>query len=219
MFRSSQAVPQQICKFCLRFQSIKEKGAKVFSSNSNACAKSLYEAFTFEKLTSSYCTAYGSHVKLFGKPDLITLTLTQKVAIENLLNGQIQNQQIRFFHKFIYKNILFHVEGYERLKKRINSIVYLQNKMVISISHALIVRTLLSNHTKCILLGTRLHPINEIICQDRSVNVSSDIFCSIMEMTPECVAIYPEMIQRKCIITPYNRKLCVYSLVNSFERN
>lgn len=220
MFRSSQAVPQQICKFYLRLQSLKEKGAEVFSSNNNAlCAKSLYEAFTFEKLTSSYCTAYGVYMRLFGKPDLITLTLPQKIAVENFLNEEIQNQQVHSFHRFIYKNTLFHVEKYERMKKRVNNIICLQNKTVISITHALLIRTVVSNSTKCILLGMRFHPTNEIICQDRLNNVSSNIFCSIMERTPECVAIYPEMILCKCVVIPYNEKLCVYRLVNSLERD
>lgn len=220
MFRSSQAVPQQICKFYLRLQSLKEKGAEVFSSNNNALfAKSLYETLTFRKLTSNNCIAYGEHIRLFGKPDYITLTLTQKVAVENFLKEEIQNQQIRLFRRFIYKNILFHVEGYERMKRRINNIVRLQNKTVVSISHALIVKTLQSNQMKCILLGIRLHLINDTVCQNRSINVSSNIFCSIMEMTPECVAIFPEMIQCKCVVTPYDSKLCVYPLINSLERD
>lgn len=101
------------------------------------------------------------------------------------------------------------------MRRRINNIVYLQNKTVVSISHVLIVKILQSNHMKCILLGTRLHLlINDTICQSRSINVSSNIFCSIMEMTPECVVIFPEMIQCKCVVMPsYDSKLCKYPLV------
>lgn len=66
------------------------------------------------------------------------------------------------------------MEGYERMKRRINNIVRLQNKTVVSISHVLIVKTLQSNQMKCILLGMRLHLINDTVCQNRSINVSSN---------------------------------------------
>lgn len=219
MFRSSQAVPQQICKFYLRLQSLKDKGMEVFPPDTSSYAKTLYEAFSLRKSLSGYCTAYGENVRLFGKPTMIKLSPPEKIAVTNFLAEDI-GQDVFSYHRFIFKSKLFHVEGYERMIRRTNNVVLISNGDVITISHAILIKTISTNQTKCILIGKKMYNCNEIFCEYRSLRITSEMFASVMETTPEYVAFFPNMICDKCVVVPKHRnKFYVYPLVNSIERD
>lgn len=102
--------------------------------------------------------------------------------------------------------------------KRINNTVELQDKTLLFITHILIVKTVRSNCSHCIVLGMRLHSTNDHLYTDRILNITSGEFVHIVERTSKCVAVFPEMLLRKCIVIPHDRKLCVLPLVNGFER-
>lgn len=106
------------------------------------------------------------------------------------------------------------------MMKRRNNIVQLQNKEFLSITHIILINTAFQNKQLCILLGLKLHSTSEFLYRSRVIDITSNSIFSIVEETHELIAIYPQMMYRKCVITPYAndaRKFCCFPLVNSIE--
>lgn len=106
---------------------------------------------TFRKNKSSHCIQYGNSVRLFGASNYVSLTLNQKVQIERLIREEVINNNVLSYKRFIFKNVIFHVEAYERMKKRINNTVELRDKTLLSITHVLIVKTVRFNRLLCFI--------------------------------------------------------------------
>ncbi|XP_046400875.1 uncharacterized protein LOC124167120 [Ischnura elegans] len=219
MFQSSQAVPHQICKSYLRLQALREKASEIMETSQSNCAKLLYGKLTYAKHRSSLCENHSDYVRLFGAPDIVSLTLAQKVTVENLVGEEVYWNNAISFQRFIYKNVLFHVQSYTRMTKRVNYVVQLQNKQLIFITHALKVKTVSSNKMTCIILGVKLHQTNETLFREKSIGITSNAFPYISELTPECIAVFPEMLCNKCVLIAFENKLCIFPLVNSLERD
>ncbi|CAL1672160.1 unnamed protein product [Lasius platythorax] len=151
-----------------------------------------------------------------------TLTLREKTVVEVLVGEEILNLNIPIFKRFIHNNIiiyLYHVKGYERMIKRTNNIVQLQNKEFLSLTH-MIVNTAVSNKQLCVFLGLKLHCTGESLSRDIEISITSNSIFSIVEQTHSCVAVFPELLFKKFFITPHpndRRKFCCFPLVNSLE--
>ena len=68
------------------------------------------------------CIEYGEHLRVFGVGTNMEITDVDKLLIQQLLKKEVETQTVSF-HRFIFKNVLFHTISYQRLVKRKNSVV------------------------------------------------------------------------------------------------
>lgn len=221
MFQNSRSVPLQICKNYVRTCTLQEMVCDVLiNENCSSATQHLYEKLTLQKYALNTCVKYGNSVRLFGAPYTGSLTLTEKILIETLVEEEICNSNISFFKRFICKNVLYHTKEYQRMTKRTNHIVQLPNKDFISISKIILLNTAFRNRQLCIIVGFKFHCTGEPLYRNNRINITSNSICSIVEETNELVAIHPLQISIKCLITqhPNNvKKFCCFPLVNSLE--
>lgn len=225
MFRNSNAVPLQICKSYLRINTIKDLADEVFDDE-NYCSvvgKTLYDSLTYVRTTVKNCTHFGQTIRLLGVPTMASISLAEKVAVEHLVGEEVRNTNVPCYQRFIKSNVLFNVDSYQRITKRVNHVVVLHNSDLISITNIIKISTAVSNRQLCLVLGNKYNVLNENLSKDREINISSDAFSFIVEPTVECIAIHPDMLFKKCVVSPYpnniRRRSCVFPLANLVERD
>lgn len=117
MFRNSQAVPEQICKLYMRSKRVESSCLEVFSRpDCFENAKILYDKMNGMYHTKNYLE-YEPYFKTFGKPVQKVLTLMEQTCIEALLHENILNES-DCYKRFIFRNVLWHAENYEKLQRR-----------------------------------------------------------------------------------------------------
>lgn len=152
MFKNSRSIPLQICKNYLRTFILQEMVSHILTNNNcSSTTKQLFQKFTLQKYSMNNCLKIGNSIRLFGTPHIGTVTLIEKTVIETLLEEEIVNINISFFKRVIYKNILYHIKEFQKMTKRTNSIVQLQNKDFINITKILLVNTAVQNKQVCVL--------------------------------------------------------------------
>lgn len=219
MFRNSQAVPEQICKLYMRSKRVGSLCSEMFSKpDCFQKAKLLYN-----KMSGIYhikTLEYESHYKIFGKPVRRMLTLVEQTCIEALLHENILNKT-DCYKRFIFRNILWHAENYEKLKKRQNSTALLQNGIFIIISGIFVVRTVPNDYVRYVIIGKILNRTDIEICKTNNPTLSSNRLFHVTRITDSVVAIFPNMLYTKCIMIPYDNvdKYCIIPLVNNIERD
>lgn len=90
------------------------------------------------------------------------------------------------------------------------------------ITRILNVSTVITNRSLCVMLGFKMYLTNESLYLDRDLNITSHNFLYVTEKTNECIAIYPNMITKKCVMTPHpsnDHKFCCFPFVNLIERD
>lgn len=119
MLKNSQTVVRQICKSYLRYQSIKY--LDTFSKpDCNTTAKNVYLKM-IGKYRTGRKTAEDNHLITYGNGEDIDLKLTELISIEAIVGQNILNRAV-MYKRFVFKNILYHSNTYERMWKRNNSI-------------------------------------------------------------------------------------------------
>ncbi|XP_071639254.1 uncharacterized protein [Temnothorax longispinosus] len=203
MFRNSQAVPEQICKLYMRSKRVESLCLEVFSRpDCFENAKILYDKISGTYHTKNYLE-YGPYLKIFGKPVQRTLTLMEQTCIETLLHENILNESV-CYKRFIFRNVLWHAENYEKFQKRQNSTVLLHNGMFIIISGIFGVRTVPNNYVRYVIIGKILNRVDVEICKTNNPTLSSNRFFHITRMTDSVVAVFPDMLNSKCVKILYD---------------
>lgn len=108
-------------------------------------------------------------MKIFGKSKDITLSLSQKLLVEQLLQ-QTVSEEVKSFQRFSYKNILYHSSKYSRLIKRNNSTVILNNGELMVISDLILINTP-DLRIHYVVLGKKLQIMNEEICKHKGISM------------------------------------------------
>lgn len=85
------------------------------------------------------------------------------------------------FKRFIHNNILYHVKRYERMIKKSNNIIQVQDKEFLFLTHIIIVNTTISNKQLCVFLGLKLHCTSEFLSKDIEISITSNSIFSIVE--------------------------------------
>lgn len=222
MFKSSNAIPEQICKSYLRYKSVEQLSTTAFSRrNCSQDAKNLFKRMS-EVFRPQRCITYGSDLRLFGKSVQIQLSVIEKTEIEALIREEIQNYAEKF-DRFIFLQTLWHTESYKLLKKRHNSTVELQDGSFVTLQSILGIRTTLSNELKYIIIGKRLQPSNEVICSTQQYRITSKNLFVIATATENITAFLPNVMRSKCVRMPYrctndgDQTYCIVRLVNNVE--
>lgn len=223
LFKGTQGVPEQICKNYQLEKSIKEMVLDITStSNSiidsqNSCAFKLFKKMSGYQHVANATQLYGS-LTTFGKSttDLSnSLSLQQKVCLGNKIGHMLPEYTInnfQSFQRFILNGMLIHTTGYQRLKKRHNSLVQLHNGDFVDITHLLQYQLNSSDTWKSIMLGIQLIPTSDanLILHSATVNVkeSSRVVCFL-----------PEELKSKCFGVSYDDNIYITPIVNIFERD
>lgn len=214
-FNGTQYVPDQICKFYVRFNYIKQ--STVFDrKNCSGKGKAVFDAIINECKIKK-CIEYPDTLRAFGSSREMELTATEKCNLEFLLGQRIKNTVLTF-ERFIYKNILYHGANYSRLEKRSNSTIITKQKSILVILYLCIVETLTGAKYNA-LLCNKLQVIHdeELV---KNGNISSQRFSYIVEKSDNISCCRLDEIENKCIcikLENRNNKLCIIPLVNCIE--
>ncbi|KAK3917283.1 Halomucin [Frankliniella fusca] len=223
MYSSSQSTHLQICKTYLRYQGLKpETKATMENVHAPLCLKDTLNSIRSGK-TSKLAFEANRNLTLFGFPSQQALTVHHQNLIEICLGHIPLKTVAKFYKRFIYKHVLYHVEDNQLLKQRFNSVVRTEDNDFIIITHMVKVETNEENPRDfCVVLGDELRPTGDTLCSDRDLGISSDKFVTIVERTQRCIAIKPQSLGRKCVLTfyPHNgAKFCCFPLANKYERD
>lgn len=214
MFHGSQCVPLQICKIYSRIRYIKENSNIFSRSNCSKQGKKLFKDIMKETKIIK-CIKYGDDLRIFGKPVDITLSLSQKLLIEQLLQQTI-TENVKSFLRFCYKGILYHSYKYSRLIKRNNSTVLLHNGELMIISDLIFINIPELQRTHYIVLGKKLQIMNEELCKYKGI--STKMFSYVARETDNDISCFPSDFNKKCCNMLYKEdKLYIVPLVNTVE--
>lgn len=186
MFYGSQYVPLQICKIYSRIRYIKNHSHVFSKPNCSRQGKKLFQDI-MKEIKIIKCMKYGDDLKIFGKSKDITLSLSQKLLIEQLLQ-QTVSEEVKSFQRFSYKNILYHSSKYSRLIKRNNSTVILNNGELMVISDLILINTP-DLRTHYVVLGKKLQIMNEEICKHKGISMK--MFSFITRETNNDISCFP----------------------------
>lgn len=232
-FRGTQCVPQQILKtyqfkMTMSIMISNMQAAKTLKKSINPRILNLLTRLNgYSHVTNATCL----DVKLttFGVPEGImsqALTIRQKICIENKTGIQlIENDliQINSYKRFISYGMLIHTKTYERLKKRDNSCLYLQNGKFVDITHFLSISVPTNennNILKTVLLGNEQTPISYNNHHSNIHNIiMTNNLATITEESNNIICFFPEEIVSKCVRILYNNNVYIKPIVNKFERD
>ncbi|KAE8738884.1 hypothetical protein FOCC_FOCC015620 [Frankliniella occidentalis] len=225
LFKSSQSAQLQICKNYLRLQGMRENARLMLEDDAvPACAKQVLEDFHHGRQTK-YVFSANAHFKMLGVPLCGSLSIVQLNVVQRLLGIGVRNHNVKFYKRFIYRNVLYHIKDNLLLKNRNNSVVRTtdaDNKYVM-ITHAVKVETDEDvPQSKIIILAFKLEPTNDVLCGDWQLRISSKDILQVVSETNQCVGLLPQMLQRKCVYTFYPGdpdKFCCIPLANLHERD
>ncbi|XP_036147846.1 uncharacterized protein LOC118647308 [Monomorium pharaonis] len=210
MLHNSQTVLQQVCKSYLRFQSVKH--FDVFSKpNCSTDGKSLYL-----KMMANYRRRTGTKVVsdnrliIFGTGTVKKLNLIQKLSIQALIQENINDFAVAY-DRFIYNNILFHSNTYEKMMKRNNSII----KTTLGTFVEIIGIFCVSISKKYVILAKSFEALHETLCTNG--DISSASYLHPVRETNNIVALLPQNISKKCIFLLCNGNSYIMELINNVE--
>lgn len=213
LFKGTQYLPEQIVKFYTRLRYVKLNSSVFAKPNCSLKGKALFQSL-MKECKIKRCIQFGEHLRIFGASKDVNLTNVEQLLIQQLLRKNIDNGAL-YFERFIFKHTLFHVDSYQRLKKRINCVVQTVNGNFITITKLLIVKTTTDVKIE-VIIGKQLLVQTDNLCEFQ--NFSSDDFAFIVKDTNNVIDILPSQIKKKCVYMPYNEgEACVIPLINSFE--
>lgn len=160
------------------------------------------------------CIKYGDDLRIFGKPADITLSLSQKLLIEQLLQQTI-TENVKSFKRFFYKNTVYNSCKYSRLIKKNNSTVILHNGELIVISDLILINIAEQTTTYYVILSKTLQIMDEELCKHKGI--STKMFSFIARETNN-ICCFPSDFDKKCCNMLYKAdKLYIVPLVNTVE--
>lgn len=218
LFQGTQGVPEQICKNYQLERNVRVMISDITTMQSltqYSCANKLFKKLSgYLHVTNAIQTG---PLTTFGKQisEDLCLTLQQKVCIENKIDQTLPNTtEFQSFHRFILDGMLIHTTTYQRLKKRHNSTVQLNDGEFVDISHLLQHRINKNCDFKSIIIGNQLIKIPNI-------NISPVLKTATVttKLSNNIVCFFSEELKSKCFRILYNDTIYVTPIVNSFERD
>ncbi|XP_011696440.1 PREDICTED: uncharacterized protein LOC105455077 isoform X2 [Wasmannia auropunctata] len=221
LFKGTQCIPEQICKFYSRIRYIKQ--SSTFNKpNCSVKGKAVFDSL-MKQCRIQRCIEYENHLTAFGPSKKIDFSLIEKITIEEFLGDSVKNKALTF-QRFIYKNVLYHGFDYARLIKRRNNTVLTQSGSLLVIQYLCIAEKA-TGEKKQLLICKELRVLKqEVLCKNK--NVSSNNFSYVVEEMDNIRCSLLHMIKNKCINIPVfssnndnsnNNKRCIIPLVNSVE--
>ncbi|KAK3920378.1 Halomucin [Frankliniella fusca] len=110
MFKSSQSAQLQICKNYVRFQGVAQKISELYNEENDIppCISKALRSLGTER-TSRHVFVANDNLKLLGVPISGSLSLVKMNVVQQLFpNIPIQNNNVRFYKRFLYKHVLYH---------------------------------------------------------------------------------------------------------------
>lgn len=216
MVHSSQTVLNQICKNYLRFQKIKYD--ETFDGPCNENAKQFFDKMLgkYKKHTGKRLMA-TDHLFVYGRGKPVTMSLTEKLEIERLLNEEISSTAT-CYERFVYNRTLYHSNTYSRMIRRKNSVVETESETFIDVNGLYRVCTKEGKIYKNVVIGKLFNRLeNENLCAHRGIQTSK--FCIPVTQTDNVTAVFPRSLQTKAIFIPSNDCYSSYvvRLVNKVE--
>ncbi|KAK3911515.1 Halomucin [Frankliniella fusca] len=224
MFRSSQAVPLQICKNYIRFIGLQGKLLKLVQQNNiSPCVGELLTSLSCGK--TSHLAVRDGDLVLMGAAQPILLNVVFQNVVGTLLHALIENDgnNVMSYKIFIYKNSLYHVRDNQSLDVRLNCVAQLNALSFLSITHMLkVLPRMVDARPHYVILGNKLIGTGKPLYINRTLQISSESYVSVVGDSDICAAYHPESIRKKCILTfsPTSpRRFLCYPLVNVLERD
>ncbi|KAJ8685085.1 hypothetical protein QAD02_020878 [Eretmocerus hayati] len=158
---------------------------------------------------------YKEKLRMFGKPQGTELILIEKIEIQELLDGEVE-EKCETFTRFIYDHMLIHSSSYQRLKKRKNSFIITENNEIFDIQEIVRVQKFNSRKTRYIILGKEVEILDQQLCENQQF--SSEQYSYIVKETNNIRAFKPKLIRSKCVRVFIKDGLsCIIPLVNKQE--
>uniref|UniRef100_A0ABD2WXB7 Transposase domain-containing protein n=1 Tax=Trichogramma kaykai TaxID=54128 RepID=A0ABD2WXB7_9HYME len=222
MFKNSQSVPEQICKSYNRFRRIETASNTTFSSPECPVeVNDFYKSLTSHLQLTHNCIEESVDLKILGVGKLESLSMVEKVIIENLL-GQPVDDYGTYFYRFVHRHIMWHGNDNNLLEKRNNSYALLQNESIVLIKCIVSVKNN-NNDKKTIILANKCREIDDKkiknIANYSKLRLSSSEIFKCCAISNDIIACYPENLDKKCVAVPINNLLFISPLVNNIERD
>lgn len=215
IFHGTQCVPLQIFKIYSRIRYIKENSDIFSRPNCSRQGKKLFQDIMKETKIIK-CIKYGDDLRIYGKSVDITLSLSQKLLVELLLQKTI-TEKVKSYQRFSYKGTLYHSFKYFRLIKRNNSTVILLNGELMTISDLILINMPEVNGTFFVVLGKKLQIMDEELNKYKS-DISTKMFSFIARETNNDISCFPSDFDKKCCNMLFKEdKLYIVPLVNTVE--
>lgn len=108
LIKGTCSVPQQICNSFLRLRYISHLSSKIFSYNDcSQTGKKLYESMLWKYYSSHNSYLFSNTLRLFGAPQNYSLSLVEKIIIEEYLQVNVKSIT-QSFRRLIFKGTVFH---------------------------------------------------------------------------------------------------------------
>lgn len=208
-FNGTTHVPVQIMKRYLRGRSLEKKGATVMQ-NADENVKDLFSELQGSKCSSAKSVQISANVRVFGKPVQKDVSVLHMLEIEELLGVRVR--QASYYNRFIVNGILYHSDTNNRLQKRNNSIVQLQDGSLVRILSLVV-----SSAIHCVLVKEILKSGRQL-CRDTTLKIASSFMYEVSECN-NMYAIHPESLKCKCVMIKSREKVYVIPLPNNIERD
>ena len=171
--------------------------------------------FIFFEQQGSKCSTEKSvqisaHVRVFGKSVHTGVSVLHMLAIDELLGVRVR--QACYYNRFIVNGILYHSDTNNRLQKRNNSVVELQNGSLVRILSLVV-----SGAIHCVLVKELLKSGRKL-CRDTTLNIASSFIFEVSKSN-NMYAIHPESLTGKCVMIKSREKVYVIPLPNNIERD
>ncbi|KAJ8672076.1 hypothetical protein QAD02_003335 [Eretmocerus hayati] len=210
----TQYMGEQVCEATCRIRYLRNN-AHIFSRED--CNEETMKIFIMlmEQCRVKNCIEYKEKLRMFGKPQETNLTLIEKIEIEELLGGEVE-EYCESFNRFIHDHMLIHSNSYQRLKKRRNSFILTENDEIFDIQKIVRVQKMNSRRTTYIILALEFEILDEQLCKNQQF--SSQQYSFIARKTKNIRAFKPNWIKSKCAMIPIENELsCIIPLVNKQE--
>ena len=218
LINGTQSVPMQVCRSFVRLRQVSQVSASVFSHESSSdVGKSLYYSM-LSKYTSSQSHLYYNGLRLFGSPEMYTLSLVEKVSVERLLGRRVEGKA-KSYRRMIIRGTVFHSSAYESLSVRDNSIAKMNNGVLVSIHRIILVKIFNSLEVFCVIVCELLQNVYEEICRNNVLDISASEILHTCRVSKRIVSFIPQNILSKCVSVPYGNDICVIPIVNVTERD
>lgn len=121
--------------------------------------------------SSKFSREGGQNIRLFGGGDAYELSVLERVLAQQMLTYELVPVAISY-RRMIFQGTVYHASSYEALRVRNNSVVKLNSGSILQIKRILMVSTIFFRST-CVLIGEELEILDETLCHDRTLNISS----------------------------------------------
>lgn len=212
LIRGTQCVSQQICKNYLRLKCIKSIFENHLYQNNYYSIKAheLMKRYLYKNLNHCFVDI-RPRLKLLGTSSNVHLSVINKMLIEQFLRKEVA-EIANSYKRITYNGIEYHSCEYNRLKKRENHTALLTNNKFLKIKDILLVNS--TNDEKiCVIIGYKLVKCSNNVHMFKLRNLSSNLFCSVIEPSNELICVRPEMLLVKCLNLPFvHNNRCLFPL-------